>query len=96
MVRGADNLWVAQWGGSRVVCYKPSDGSILAQVNIPAAHVSSCTFGGPTLTDLFITTAKEHLSEEERKAQPLAGHCFIVKGMDEYGFKGVPACVYQG
>lgn len=85
------NLWVAQWGGWRVVAYRPEDGTVVAEVRVPAAHVSSVTFGGPGLADLYITTAKEHLSAEERAAQPLAGNCFIVKNC---GFTGVPACVF--
>ena len=87
------NLWIAQWGGSRVVAYRPQDGSIVAEVHLPAAHVSSCTFGGPELKDLYITTAKEHLSEEERKAQPNAGDIFLVRNI---GWTGIPANVFQG
>ena len=86
-------MWVAQWGGSRVVAYRPSDGSIVAEVRLPAAHVSSVTFGGPGLRDLYVTTAKEHLSADERAAQPHAGNCFIVR---DCGFTGVAACAFSG
>ena len=55
--------------------------------------MSSCTFGGPGLKDLYITTAKEHLSAEQRAQQPLAGHCFLVR---DIGWTGVPAGVFQG
>jgi sugar lactone lactonase YvrE len=89
----AGNLWVAQWGGWRVVAYRPSDGAVIAEVKVPTAHVSSCTFGGPELSDLYITTAKEHLSEEERKAQPHAGDIFLVRNV---GWKGVPAFEFAG
>lgn len=87
------NVWVAQWGGSRVVAYRPADGSILAEVHLPAAHVSSVTFGGPGLKDLYITTAKEHLSAEQLAAQPHAGNSFIVR---DCGFTGVPAAAFLG
>ena len=87
------NVWVAQWGGSRVVAYRPTDGSILAEVRLPAAHVSSVTFGGPGLRDLYITTAKEHLSPAEREAQPHAGCSFLVR---DCGFTGVPAAAFSG
>jgi sugar lactone lactonase YvrE len=90
-IDASGNLWVAQWGGARVVAYRISDGAIVAEVKVPAAHVSSVTFGGPSLSDLYITSAKEHLSAEERAAQPLAGNCFIVRNC---GFTGVPACVF--
>ena len=87
------NLWVAQWGGSRVVAYDPADGAVLAEVRLPCENVSSCTFGGPGLKDLYITTAKEHLSAEQRAQQPHAGHCFLVR---DIGWTGVPAGVFQG
>jgi len=87
------NLWVAQWGGSRVCAYNPADGSIIAEVQLPCENVSSCTFGGPGLKDLYITTAKEHLSAEQRKQQPLAGNCFLVR---DIGWTGVPAGVFRG
>ena len=86
------NLWVAQWGGSRVVAYRPTDGAVIAQVRLPTSLISSVTFGGEGLNDLFITSAKEHLTVEERAQQPEAGNCFIVR---DCGFKGVPACIYN-
>ena len=43
--------------------------------------------------DLYVTTAKEHLTEEDRKAQPHAGDIFLIKNV---GFKGLPAFSYQG
>ena len=92
-IDAAGNLWVAQWGGSRVVAYNPADGAVVAEVRLPAAHVSSVTFGGDGLDDLYSTTAKEHLSAEERAAQPHAGDVFVVKAC---GFKGVPACTFAG
>jgi sugar lactone lactonase YvrE len=88
------NLWVAQWGGSRVVAYSPGEGGrVVAEVHLPTAQVSSVTFGGPGLTDLYITTAKEHLTPEQRAEQPHAGDIFMVR---DVGWTGVPACVFRG
>jgi sugar lactone lactonase YvrE len=91
-VDAAGNVWVAQWGGSRVVAYRPADGAIVAEIRLPAVQVSSVAFGGPGRRDIFITTAKEHLDDAARAAQPLAGHVFIVRASD---FAGVPAGVYE-
>ncbi len=49
-------VWVAQWFGSRVVRYDP-DGKTERTIQTPAAQTSSIAFGGPELTDLFITSA---------------------------------------
>jgi D-xylonolactonase len=49
-------VWSAQWYGSRVVRYDP-DGKIERYVDLPAKQPSSLAFGGPDLTDIFITSA---------------------------------------
>lgn len=49
-------LWVALWGGGAVVRYRP-DGRLEQTLEIPAANVTSCAFGGPRLATLYITTA---------------------------------------
>jgi L-arabinonolactonase len=68
-------LWNAQWGGARLVRYAP-DGQIDRVVALPAAHVSSCAFGGENLATLYVTTARWLLSEEALERQPLAGSLF--------------------
>jgi sugar lactone lactonase YvrE len=86
-------LWVAQWGGSRVVRYDPATGAVLAIVRLPTSHVSSVAFGGPALDEIYITTAKEFMDEAQRAREPLAGHVFVVRNS---GFKGLPACAFRG
>jgi len=49
-------VWSAQWYGGCVVRYDP-DGHEERRLAVPAKQTSSVTFGGPDLTDLFITTA---------------------------------------
>jgi sugar lactone lactonase YvrE len=38
--------------------------------------VTCCAFGGPELADLYITTMCLGLSDEAKRAQPLAGALF--------------------
>lgn len=52
-------LWIALWGGYQVARYDPVTGQKLDSVAVPARFVSCCTFGGPDLQDLFITTAMD-------------------------------------
>jgi sugar lactone lactonase YvrE len=49
-------VWVAVWGGGVVLRHDPS-GRLVEALELPAARVSSCAFGGPGLDRLFITTA---------------------------------------
>jgi sugar lactone lactonase YvrE len=68
-------LWNAQWGGARLVRYAP-DGSVDRIVELPVSQPSSCAFGGPDLATLYVTSAREGLSEAELQDQPLAGALF--------------------
>ena len=49
-------VWSAQWYGSCIVRYDP-EGKVEQRVAIPAKQVSSLSFGGPELTDIFVTSA---------------------------------------
>lgn len=49
-------VWVAVWGGYAVLHHDPA-GKVIEAVDLPAARVSSCVFGGPDLDRLYITTA---------------------------------------
>jgi D-xylonolactonase len=49
-------IWCAHWFGGCVIRYDP-DGKIERRVEIPALQSSSVTFGGPDLSDMFVTSA---------------------------------------
>ena len=51
------NLWIAEWNGYCVGCWNPATGEKIARVQVPAAKVSSCAFGGKNYDTLYITTA---------------------------------------
>lgn len=74
-----DKLWVAHWGGSRVVRYDPATGEALAKVAMPVSQPTSCAFAGADLRDLYITSARASLRGEALEAQPLAGGLFRVR-----------------
>ncbi len=59
------NLWVAHVGGRRVVKLSPT-GDELDEIRLPAKVITSCAFGGPEQSDLYIVTA-DNLEAPERK-----------------------------
>jgi sugar lactone lactonase YvrE len=79
-------LWVALHGSGSVHRYTP-DGLHDRVINVPPTMVTCCAFGGPDLTDLYITTMTYGMSEEARRAQPLAGALFKCRP----GVRGRPA-----
>jgi sugar lactone lactonase YvrE len=83
-------LWVALWGGWAVHRYL--DGRLDRVVRLPVSQPTSCTFGGRYLDELFVTSASEGLSAEERGAQPLAGAVFRLRP----GVRGFPPTAFSG
>jgi sugar lactone lactonase YvrE len=71
-------LWSLRYYGGRVIRYDP-DGKIEREVLVPVPHTSSCTFAGPDLTDLFITTAWDGLNDAQRKQYSQSGDLFWLK-----------------
>ncbi|HET9160710.1 MAG TPA: SMP-30/gluconolactonase/LRE family protein [Caulobacteraceae bacterium] len=84
-------LWNAQWGGWRIVRYAP-DGRIDRIVDTPVEQPSSCCFGGPDLATLYVTTARESLSDEALARQPLAGSLLAF----EPGVRGLSLPAFDG
>ncbi|MFE9026409.1 SMP-30/gluconolactonase/LRE family protein [Streptomyces iakyrus] len=80
-------VWVALWQGSAVRRYTPG-GELDREIELPVPLVTACAFGGPDLTDLYITTARTGLAEPPA----LAGSLFVVpgagKGLAQPAFAG--------
>ncbi|MER6710034.1 SMP-30/gluconolactonase/LRE family protein [Streptomyces sp. NPDC000877] len=80
-------VWVALWQGSAVRRYTPG-GELDRVIELPVPLVTACAFGGPDLTDLYVTTARTGLTEPPA----LAGSLFVVpgagKGLAQPAFAG--------
>jgi sugar lactone lactonase YvrE len=76
-------LWVAFWGGGQVRRYSPQ-GELAEVIDVPAARTTKAAFGGPDLSDLYITTAAGD--------EPHAGGLFVARP----GVAGLPAHAYGG
>jgi sugar lactone lactonase YvrE len=83
-------VWVALWGGNAVRRYAP-DGSLSEVVELPASHVTACTFGGADLDELFITTSRLMIGEPF-EPETDAGSVFRVTP----GVKGLPVLPFAG
>lgn len=71
-------LWVAMWGGACVNRYNPFNGTLIGKVEVPALNVTACAFGGADMKQLFITTARKGLNEEQLQKYPLSGSLFYL------------------
>jgi sugar lactone lactonase YvrE len=68
-------VWVALFRGWGVERYSPG-GELLDYVPMPCANLTKPAFGGEDLRTVFVTSAKLHLSPEQRDAQTSAGDLF--------------------
>ncbi len=81
-------IWVALMGGGAVNRYRP-DGALDAVVELPVLQVTACTFGGPRLDQLFITTSRLDLGPD---ADAAAGALFRA----DVGVTGLPVSPFAG
>ena len=87
------NLWAAVYSAGEIRCWDPSNGRLLAKVEVPGAKLTtSCAFGGPELNELYITSATDGLTEEQKRQQPNAGALFKA----QLDVKGRPASEFRG
>ncbi len=85
-------LWIAHWGGAKISRWNPNTGKQIQSIPIPALNVTSCTFGGKDLDELYITTARIGMSDKQLEEYPFAGGVFKIKP----GVKGLHTNFFQG
>ncbi len=85
-------LWVAMWDGWCVVRFDP-DGREMSRILMPVPRPTSCSFGGPNLDVLYVTSARMRLSQEVLNSAPLSGSLFAARIP---GVRGLPETVFAG
>jgi xylono-1,5-lactonase len=84
-------LWIAFWEGWCLRRFAPQ-GELLETIAMPVARPTSCTFGGPRLDRLYVTSASIDLDQTALAMQPSAGGLFIVtpgvQGIADVPFAG--------
>lgn len=72
-------LWIAHYNGSQVARWNPETGEKMESCKLPVSQVTCCTFGGPDLNELYVTTGRENLDEDAAAEQPHAGSLFKIQ-----------------
>ena len=75
-------VWSARWDGAALLRYSPQ-GTVDQRVSFPAKKISSLTFGGPGLSDIYVTSAGGRNKAKEGAG---AGGLFRL----DLGIRGVP------
>jgi sugar lactone lactonase YvrE len=77
--------WCAIHDGGRLNRYEPN-GTLERELPLPVSKPTMCTFAGPELDVLYVTSASDGLSDEQRRAEPHAGGLFRLSP----GVRGIP------
>jgi len=91
-------LWIALFNSGKVIRIDPESGETVFEVFVPGAkQVTSCSFGGRNLNELYITTARElegpyGIPEDDLRSQYNAGGLFKAK----LHYRGHPAIRFKG
>ncbi len=92
------NLWSAQWGLGEIHVYT-KEGELTGAITVPASQPTCVAFGGDNMDMLFVSSAKDGLSDIELAKQPSAGNVFVyktnTKGMPENRFMGSMAVLQE-
>ena len=80
-------IWLAHFRGGRISRFS-SNAVLDGVLELPAPQVTSCTFGGPNMNILFITTAARNINLTE---YPKAGNLFCV----ETAVRGNPSASFN-
>lgn len=76
------NLYVAMFGGSRILKINPTNGKVITEIPFPVQQVTSMAFGGKNLDTMFVTTAG--MDVVGKQTYP-AGYLFKVGNLDVRG-----------
>jgi len=80
-------VWVALWGGSAVHRYTP-DGALDIVVRLPTTHPTACTFAGPELDELWITSSEMGAGASDGRAGALYRCLPGVRGLEPLVYRG--------
>jgi xylono-1,5-lactonase len=77
------DVWVAMWGVGKLLRFDKA-GIKKSELITPVQYPTSCCFGGPRLSTLYVTTSCLLLTEEQRHKETSAG-CILTLETDTTG-----------
>lgn len=80
-------VWTARVAGGSCLTRMAPDGRIDRVVELPCSWPTSCAFGGPDLSTLYVTSARFTMTAEHLAANPQEGGLFAL----DVGVPGLPS-----
>lgn len=63
-------LWIAHWEGWQVARWNPFTGEKIHAIHMPVSLVTSICFGGENMDEMYITSARVGLTDEQLAEEP--------------------------
>ncbi len=83
-------VWNAVWGAG-VVRRFDREGKLVVEIPIPSRNLTCPVFGGDSLDQLFVTSSRQEMSEQDLSDAPTAGGLFSVQP----GLRGVTDTMFS-
>lgn len=84
VVDAEGRIWNAHWGYHKVTAHD-ADGRLVDEYRLPCRQPSCPAFGGADFTQLFVTSAREHMGDAAGEADGLTYHLPVAAtGLPEY------------
>jgi sugar lactone lactonase YvrE len=84
-------LWNCRFAGSCIIRFAP-DGRVDRTIELPVSNPTSCCFGGPDLTTLYVTSSRFARTAEQLAANPKEGAVLAI----ETGIRGTYSTRFAG
>lgn len=84
-IDSAGGYWTALYGGGKVIRITP-DGTLDMEITLPVSQPTMPAFGGEDMQTMFITSARQNLTDNDMQVEPLAGALLMLK----VPYKGSP------
>ncbi|XP_033221727.1 putative sugar lactone lactonase YvrE [Belonocnema kinseyi] len=87
-------LWVPLLGGHKIIQYDPFQEKVLQTFHMPAAKVGGCTFGGPGLSVLYVSTIG-YRENEVRPPGDEGGYIYAIHNLRVTGLPTREYCLHK-
>src|SRR3954462_614380 len=71
------HLWNAVWGTGVVRRFTP-EGRLAEEIAVPSRNLTCPAFGGAALDQLFVTSSRQEMTEDELNRVPTSGGLFLI------------------
>jgi len=85
-------LWNAVWAAGKVRRFAP-DGTLDREIALPPKNLTCPCFGGPRGDELYVTSSRQEMSDEELTRTPTAGSVYRILPGDA---RGEPDALFVG